>query len=369
MPVRVSDIIDALGEWAPPGLALGWDRAGLAIGDPASLVRGVLVCLTPCREALEAAQKSGANLLVSHHPLIWEPLRALRRDDPYARLCLEFAEAGIACYSAHTNLDIAPDGVNHLLASALGLIEMRPLFPVDTAAQVKLVTFVPESHLAQVRDAVSKAGAGIIGAYTHCSFSTPGTGTFKPGDHSTPFSGRKGQVNEEPERRFETLVLKARLPKVLEALFAAHPYEEAAYDVIPLENRDERLGLGLRGSLPRAQRLEDFAERVRLALRLRHLRYCGDRRRKVQRVAVLGGAGGGETGKIPGDIEVYVTGDVKYHDACAAMDRDLALVDAGHAGTEKIIVPALSRLLRRRFSNLSVAEYKEPERFIVVSGK
>ena len=369
MPVQVGEISAAIETWAPLGLASEWDRSGLAVGDPAATVRRVLVCLTPCRGAFESARKTGANLLVSHHPLIWEPLRALRTDDPYTRLCLDFAAEGIACYSAHTNLDHAPGGVNHLLAAALGLAETAPLFPAETAEQVKLVTFVPESHLEAVREAVSDAGAGKIGDYTHCSFSTAGVGTFLPGKASSPYTGTKGCMNEKAERRFETLVLKARLPVIVKALFSAHPYEEVAYDVIPLENRDQSIGLGLRGMLEKPARLDDFAEAVRRALRLRHLRYCGDRRRKVLRVAVLGGAGGGEAARIPGDIDVYVTGDVKYHDACTALDRGLSLIDAGHAGTERIVVPALARFLRRRFPDLSVSVFNEPELFIVTAGE
>lgn len=353
-------------EWAPAGWAYPWDKAGLAIGEPGARVTGALVCLTVTREVYAAARAAKANLVVSHHPLIWEPLKSLRLDDPLTRLCLDFARARIACYSAHTNLDVAPGGVNHVLAQKLGLKDVGPLLRVSHGIQVKLVTFVPESHLAQVRDAVAEAGAGVIGDYTHCSFSAPGTGTFKPSARSHPFSGSIGKVNEEPEQRFEVLVNKARLGPVLEALFRAHPYEEVAYDVFPVDNLDPRLSLGLQGALPRPVSAKTFAAHVRRALQLSHVRMTGPAGKMVRRVAVLGGSGGGEAGGLPPGIDAYVTGDVRYHDAIDAGGRNLVVIDAGHAGTERLIVPVIADYLRTRFPDLNVAEFQEPECFRVL---
>ncbi len=218
-----------------------------------------------------------------------------------------------------------------------------------------------------MRDAVSEAGAGTIGEYTHCSFSVPGTGTFKPCSQANPFSGEKGKVNEEPERRFETLVPKVRLTQVLHALLAAHPYEEVAYDLVPLENRDSTISLGIKGTLKEPVRLASFARSVKSALRLNHVRMVGPLKKMVRTVAVLGGAGGAEVHRIPNDVDVYVTGDVKYHEAQAALLRDLAVIDAGHAGTEKGIVPVMAAFLRSRFRGLPVASYNEAECFTVIA--
>ncbi len=366
MKTALRSIMDAMEGWAPLSYAYAWDKPGLSIGDPAAEVGKVLVCLTVTREVLAAAKKAGAHLVVSHHPLIMEPLKALRTDEPHTRLCLDFVRAGIACYAAHTNLDVAAGGVNSALAAALGLQRVSPLFPVAQAGMVKLVTFVPDSHVARVRDAVCDAGAGVIGAYTHCSFSASGTGTFLPGDAANPFSGVKGAVNEEAERRFETLVSRARLSAVLKALFAAHPYEEVAYDIVPLENRDAGASLGLRGELPAALTLGRFAEAVRRALGVSHVRVSGTMQRRVRRVAVLGGSGGGEVLAVQGDVDVYVTGDVKYHDALAAQARGLPVIDAGHAGTEQVIVPVIAEFLRGHFPGLKVLCRAEAECFQVV---
>jgi dinuclear metal center YbgI/SA1388 family protein len=365
MIVTVADVIAAMERWAPQAYAYEWDRPGLHIGAPNDPVLGVLTCLTVNRAVLEKAEKEGATLILAHHPLIWEPLKALRTDFPQMKLCLDIAAKGMACFSAHTNLDIAPGGVNHVLAEALGLQGCRPLKSAQHLRQWKLVTFVPESHLADVRTAVCDAGAGGMGNYQQCSFSTPGTGTFLPMEGAQPFSGKVGHLSEDPESRFETIFPRARLKAVLKALFKAHPYEEVAYDLIALENRDPDRGIGLRGELADASTLDHFANHVRDALKIDHLRVVGAGKKRVRRVAVLGGAGGGEVAALPPDIDVYVTGDVKYHDAQLAQERGIALIDAGHRGTEKGIVPAMARYLRNEFNKLPIKTYTEPECFRV----
>jgi dinuclear metal center YbgI/SA1388 family protein len=364
----VRDIMNAMERWAPAQYAYAWDKSGLAVGAPDAPVARVLACLTVTREALDAARRAKAEMLVSHHPLIWEPLKSLRTDSPHTRLCLDVAQAGIAAFSAHTNLDVVPDGVNAVLATKIGLVDTRPLFPLELTPFLKLVCFVPDSHLAPLRTAVSEAGAGCIGAYSHCSFSAPGIGTFLPGDATHPYSGKRGQLSEEPERRFETIVPKSALHRVLDALHRVHPYEEPAYDLLPLENRDPRLGLGMRGKLPKPMRFDAFANLVREALGCEAVRRVGPPKRRVSAVAVLGGAGGSEIAKLPPDLDAYVTGDVKYHDAHEAMLRGIGVVDAGHRGTEHFIVPEIAAHLRAELAGLRVSEYNEPELFSTVAG-
>ncbi|MFP4502269.1 MAG: Nif3-like dinuclear metal center hexameric protein [Candidatus Hydrogenedentota bacterium] len=367
MALTVADVMDILERWAPAALAYDWDRTGLNIGAPDAPLSSALTCLSITRPAFDQARKAGAELIVSHHPVLWEPLKTLRTDAANTRLCLDIANAGMAALSLHTNLDVAPNGLNHLLAEKLGVEECTPLLAAPQAKQVKLVVFVPNTHLAVLREAVSQAGAGVIGDYTHCTFSTPGTGTFLPGAGTNPFSGEKGQVNEEAERRFEVLVAEARLGQVLAAMREAHPYEEVAYDLYELNNTDPDVGLGLRGCLPKPVALADFAAHVRKALGVKHVRFAGQARRKVRTVAMLGGGGGGDAGKIPDDIDVYVTGDVKYHDALAAVERGMAVIDATHEGTERFVAQALSDYLRKACPDLTVRAYQEPEVFRVVT--
>jgi len=365
----VREICAAMEAWAPAGYAYDWDKVGLQTGDPDTEVSHVLTCLSITEDALKAARKAKAKMIVAHHPLIWEPLKRLDPRDPHTRLCLELAQEGIACFASHTNLDVVPGGVNHTLALTLGLWNARPLFPAAHARQVKLVTFVPESHLTAVRDALSKAGAGVIGDYKQCSFSTPGTGTFIPGMAADPFCGEPLKLSEEAEIRLEMLVSLAHVPRVVAALMQSHPYEEPAYDLITLENRDPAIGLGMRGELRKAMTLKDFAALVCKSLDLTHARVGGSMRRKVRRVAVLGGSGGGEVAKLPPEVEVYVTGDLKYHDVLEARARGLAVIDAGHAGTEKGIALIIARHLLGRFLGLRVTPYVEPEYFQAVLRK
>ena len=358
--VTVGDVIAAMDAWAPPSLAYEWDRPGLAIGQRDWPVTRVLAALTLGPEAAEAAALAGAGMIVSHHPPIFEPLRALRTDDAHTAMCLMLAEKKIACFSAHTNLDVAPGGVNDTLADLLGIVQRSALVPVPQAGQAKLVTFVPESHLAAVRDAVCNAGAGVIGAYTHCTFSAAGTGTFLPGEDTLPFSGKRGELNEEPERRLETLVPMARVAGVIEALRKAHPYEEPAYDVIEVKHPGPFAGLGVKGRLKSATTLRAFADHVAKALGAPNVRVLGEMSRRVERVAVLGGSGGSHAGEIRSGVDVFVTGDVNYHAALAARQNGLAVIDAGHDGTEKCIVPVIGRFLRDTFPGLEVTEFEEP---------
>lgn len=358
--LTVGRVMAAIEDWAPPSLAYEWDRPGLAIGQRDWPVGRVLVALTVGPEAADAAALGGAGMIVSHHPLIYEPLRALRTDDPHTAMCLTLAEKRVACFSAHTNLDVAPGGVNDTLADLLGIVERSTLVAAPQAVQAKLVTFVPESHLAAVREAVCSAGAGAIGAYTHCTFSAAGIGTFLPGEGTKPFSGTRGKLSEEPERRMETLVPMARVGRVIEALRKAHPYEEPAYDVIEVKVPGPYAGLGIKGRLKSPTTLRAFAEHVVKALGVSSVRVLGEMSRPVEKVAVLGGSGGSHAGEIGGDVDVFVTGDVNYHAALAARQRGLAVIDAGHDGTEKCIVPVIGRFLREKFPGLEVTEFEEP---------
>lgn len=363
----VGDVIRVMEAWAPPGLAYEWDRIGLTLGQPDAPVRTIMTALSVTAEAAQAAVKAKADLVVSHHPLIWDALKRIRTNDPAHAPLVTLLRAGIHSFAAHTNLDICQNGVNDVLAAAVGVKNTRPLFPVKHAPWLKLVTFVPESHLDAVREAVSRAGAGEIGAYTDCSFSTPGVGTFLPGKSTSPYSGEKGKVNEEPERRFETIVQRALLGRVLEAMFSVHPYEEPAYDLIKLENPDPGAGIGRVGHLDRILGAKSFAERVRKGLKVSHVRLIGDAKKKIGTVAVLGGAGGSQIADVPQGVDAYVTGDVKYHEAQLALDRGLVVIDAGHHGTERGIVPVMADRLRAALPGVKVAAYAEPDPFVAIT--
>jgi len=241
----------------------------------------------------------------------------------------------------HTSFDVAPHGAADALAEALGLEQVRGFGPLAGPDVRKVVTFLPAQAADAVLDAVVAAGAGRIGAYTHCSFRSEGTGTFFASAATRPVVGQRGDLNREPEIRLEFVVPAAREARVVAALLAAHPYEEPAYDVY--DRRGDAGLLGRAGILPPATRLGDFAERTARVLGAVGVRVAGDRLRGVGCAAVIPGSGedlldaAAEAG-----ADVVVTGDLRHHAARAALDRGLALVDPGHAATER---PGLERLL------------------------
>ena len=343
--VRVQDLLGLVHGLFPSELAEEWDNVGLQVGDPAAPVARVLVALDPSAAAVAAADAQGAQLLVTHHPLLFKPLRRLTPDDPVGRVVWQAVRSGVAIIAAHTNLDVASDGLNHWLAGRFGLEECQPLQPA-AGNLFKLVVFVPAEHGEAVADALFAAGAGQVGSYDHCSFQTRGIGTFRPGVGTTPFIGTIGRREVVEEVRLETVVPKRRLSRVLERMIKAHPYEEVAYDLLPLANQLPGTGLGRIGRLAEPLALAALAERIKRALGCQTVRLVGRPEQVVGKVAVCGGSG---ASLIPEarrrGADVLVTGDVKYHDARQAEDLGLALIDAGHFATEHLAAAELATRL------------------------
>lgn len=345
---RIQDLVGLVHSLFPPSLAEDWDNVGLQVGDPAAELHRVLVALDPSEQTLQQAVALGAQALFTHHPLLFRPLKSLTPGDEAGRVALAAARAQVAILCAHTNLDRATDGLNDWLAERLGLEAAVPLAAGD-ADLLKLVVFVPAGHEAAVADALFAAGAGKVGAYDRCSFRSAGTGTFRPGPGTRPFLGSEGRDEAAEEIRLETILPRASVGKVLDKLRRAHPYEEVAYDLIPLVNRREDVGLGRIGRLPEPTALEDFAEGVKSALGCSFLRLVGQPGAQVRKVAVCGGSGASLVGEAARQgADVLVTGDVKYHEARLAESLGLALVDAGHFATERIAVAGLASRLRQQ---------------------
>jgi dinuclear metal center YbgI/SA1388 family protein len=338
---------------APAALALPDDKIGLQAGDPASPLTGVVVALDPSDDAVDLALSVQANVIVTHHPLIYRPLDRIVPDNMAGKLLLKIIGSGLALYVAHTNLDRAPHGVNAVLAETVGLQDSEPLNLGNQCAQYKLVVFVPKGHEDQVREAACSAGAGVIGAYEFCTFQTEGVGTFVPGKGAQPFSGEVGELNREDELRLEMVVSDPFVPQVLEAMKLAHPYEEVAYDLLVTSQGDERFSLGRIGELDESISLEKFASQAKKALKLKSVRIVGDMKRQVRRIATIAGAGGKFVSAVAeAGADVLVTGDAGYHQAREARARGLCLIDAGHAGTERIIVAPLAETLHSELTKL-----------------
>jgi dinuclear metal center YbgI/SA1388 family protein len=353
-PPSIAAVTDALEAWAPPGSAQDYDNVGLQVGDADRSVATGLLALDATPEVLAEAQAIGADLIVTHHPLLFRPLDGVTADGYVSRLALRLAEAGVALYSIHTNLDAAPGGVSFALADRLGLTDVGFLDGYEETLY-KLAVFVPEDAFDTVREALADAGAGRIGDYEACAFAVEGTGFFKPGDDTDPHIGTAGGDAESArERKLEVEVARWNLGRVMHALEAAHPYEEVAYDLYPVHQKNSRAGLGALGVLPEPEPLPAFLERVAGRLDAGSLRYAGADDSTVERVAVCGGAGSDFIGTARGaGADAYVTADVTYHEFFDVLGADgtpeMALVDPGHYESEALTEALLRDWLADRF--------------------
>ena len=353
MSIICKTIISALEELAPKSLATDWDNVGLLIGNETQIIDKVIVTLDIDLETVERiiAQEGSANILiVSHHPIIFPSISAIRTDETYGKMISKILKHDICVYAMHTNLDIAVGGINDILAEKLNLRCIEPLEKTYSEQLYKLVSFVPELHLNSVREALSEAGAGHIGNYSHCTFTTLGTGTFLPLENTNPYIGTEGTLECVSEYRLETIVPEKYKDTAIEAMLKAHPYEEVAYDLIPLKNQGESLGLGRVGYLEAPMRVEDFINYLKDVLNISHVNTAGIRNinETVEKIAVCGGAGASliKSAALCG-AEIYVTGDVKYHEAQEAANLGLIVMDAGHFSTENIFIPKIADYLRK----------------------
>jgi dinuclear metal center YbgI/SA1388 family protein len=354
MSVETSVVIRILEELAPAGLAESWDNSGFQLGDPGAAINRVLTLDVTAAVAAEASER-GAELIVSHHPLFFKPIKALRFDNAEGSLIRYLIEHGISVYAAHTNLDIAEGGVNKALAQSLGLNDLSILQETGREDLYKLAVFVPEEHLDQVRFAITEAGAGWIGQYSHCTFASPGTGTFKPLSGAKPFIGHIGEIEKVQEVRLETVAPANRIDGILQAMLKSHPYEEVAYDLYRLQNSGLSFGLGRVGVLSQAMTLGEFAAKVKTALGITALRCGGELNARVSKVAVCGGAGADLwPAALASGADTLVTGDLKYHTAQQILDAGLNFVDAGHYGTEAVVLPVLQNYLQSRLQDLNI---------------
>ncbi|HKJ30013.1 MAG TPA: Nif3-like dinuclear metal center hexameric protein [Desulfuromonadales bacterium] len=343
---RIQDLVGLIHRLYAPELAEDWDNVGLQVGDPGRALDRVMVALDPGLEAVEAARDAGAQALVTHHPLLFKPVKRLTPDDAVGKVLWTAVRDDVAIISAHTNLDCAVDGLNSWLAQKMGVEEAVPLQAV-AGDYLKLVVFVPVGHEDAVADALFSAGGGQIGAYDQCSFRSSGEGTFRPGPGTQPYIGTVGQREKAEEIRLETIIPKRKLLRVLEKMQKAHPYEEVSYDLLPLQNQVPGAGLGRIGRLAQQASLGEFAARVKDFLGCDHLRLIGADQMPVRKVALCGGSGAFllQTAHRQG-ADVLVTGDVKYHEARQAEELGIALIDAGHFATEQLMIEQVTQSLQ-----------------------
>ena len=349
----VAEFAAYLERFAPCATAAEWDNVGLLLGDPAAPVSGLMTCLTVTPDVAAEAVRAGAQLIVSHHPVLFRGAKKLTATRSDGRAVLPLLRAGIAVYSPHTAFDNCTGGINDGLCKRLGLAGVVPLRPREARRQCKLVVFVPDADLQKVSDAVFAAGAGVIGQYNECSFRLAGMGTFYGTDATNPTVGQKGRREEVNEWRLEVVVPEHLVTKVVAAMRQAHSYEEPAFDIYPLESVPAG-GEGRFGELPQPTTLGALANLVKTSLGASAVQVVGELVRPVRTVALACGAAGEFLADaIRWKADVFLTGEVRFHDALAARGATVALVLPGHYATERPAVEDLAAKLTADFPGIT----------------
>lgn len=350
----VADVVAYLDRFAPPVLAAEWDNVGLLAGDPALPANRILTCLTITSDVVEEAIAERVELIVSHHPVMFRGVKKLTPQSPDGRVLPPLLRHGIAVYSPHTAFDNCPGGINDGLARRLGLIDVQPLRKAMSKPECKLVVFVPDVDLAKVSDAMFAAGAGKIGQYEQCSFRVPGTGSFFGNDSTNPTVGVKGRRENVSEWRLEVVVPEKCVDAVIAAMRQSHSYEEPAFDVYPLRGKSTG-GEGRIGQLAAPVPLSDLAKLTKAQLHANGVQLVGDPGKLVQSVAIACGAAGEFLpDAIAAQADVFLTGEIRFHDCQTAQAANIAVILPGHYATERPGIEYLAGQLAAAFPATTV---------------
>ena len=355
--MKLQELTSAMEEIAPTRNAESWDNVGLLAGDPDQDVKRAMLAIDYTPEVAREAAAEGCEAVIAYHPPIFQAVKRITAGGP-SDLIHDAIRRGVAIYSPHTALDVAEGGTNDVLADVLGLADRSPLkLAAETRAnQYKLVTFVPEPAVAAVSEALFAAGAGRIGNYAACSFRTPGTGTFFGREGTNPAVGQRGRLETAAEVRVETVVPVARIEQVIRALRQAHPYEEPAFDLNQLAAPPEGVGIGRFGNLPEPVERGELFGRIKAGLEIGHLLVAGPTEGKVARAAVCAGACGGDLldAAITRRADLYLTGEMRHHDAIKAARAGVTVVCTLHSNSERLALRRLKARLAATLPNLPV---------------
>jgi dinuclear metal center YbgI/SA1388 family protein len=352
MPL-LSEIIQQLEQLAPPSLQESYDNSGLITGDLSKEITGALICLDSTEEIIEEAIRKKCNLVIAHHPIIFKGLKKITGENYIERVIIKAIREGIAIYAIHTNLDNVRKGVNEKICRQLGLEKTKMLAPAKGLLK-KLVTFSPLTHAEDVRNALFEAGAGHIGHYSECSFSSAGTGSFKGDAASQPFVGEKGERHSEKEERIEVIFPEWKEKSILQSLRSAHPYEEIAFDIYRLDNALSETGSGMIGELAQEMPVETFLDFVKEKMKTKVIRHTALHQKSVKRIAVCGGSGSFLLEMaIRQQADVFISGDFKYHQFFDA-DRKIIIADIGHFESEQFTINLIGDYLREKFTTFAV---------------
>lgn len=355
--MNLNDFITAFEKIVPPALAWKGDNVGLQIGKPKKTISNVLLALDVTMDVVEEAIAKQANVIITHHPLLFHPLKHITPNTRIGAIALKIIENNISLYAAHTNLDSVKAGVNFELGKKLKLKNLRILAPLKESL-TKIVVFVPRTYVERVAEAMHAAGAGMFSRYDMCSFQTEGLGTFRGMNDASPFIGKKGVLEKVEEVKIEMLCETWKVSAALRAMLNAHPYEEVAYDVYPLNNANTEYGLGAVGNFERAISFTSFLQHTSQLLGTKFLRYAAPKKKRaIKTVAVCGGSGAEFIhNAIAEQADAFITSDLKYHTFQEFEDRIL-LVDAGHFETEHIVLHSLQKTIQN-IVGISATVYK-----------
>lgn len=351
--MRIKDITNFLEEFAPLSYQESYDNSGLMVGEPSAEFTSGLITLDITEDVIEEAIAGKHNLIIAHHPLIFKGLKKLNGKHWVERCVLKAIKHDIALYAIHTNLDHVQKGVNKRICDRLGLKNTQILSPKSDIL-TKLVTFVPTSETQHVLDKLYEAGAGEVGNYDHCSFRVEGQGTFRPGELSNPHIGNRNQDELVTENRVEVIFPTFMTHKILKALTQSHPYEEVAYYLTSLSNKNQEVGAGMVGDLENEMEPITFLQQLKKVMKTDCVRHTSIHTDKVKKIAVCGGAGSFLLNKAMGaGADVFITGDFKYHDFFEA-DKKVIIADIGHYESEQFTKELLYDILSKKFTNIAL---------------
>ena len=356
--MKIKDIVSQIEKIAPPGLAQQWDNTGLLIGDSDSAVKKVLLTIDITHEVVKEAKQNGCNFIISYHPVIWDGLKSVTSSS----VVYELVRCGISVYSMHTALDAVGGGLNDELAKMVGIKNPAPIGDFVEGGQnnYKLIVFVPVDSLEKVADAVFKAGAGWIGNYSHCSFRTAGEGTFLPLEGARPAIGKKGRLEKVDEIRFESIVSTEKVTGVIKAMRSAHPYEMPAFDVIKLYDFEDKIGLGRIGLLEKPVPLSAILKKIKSATGAKVAGIVGNKNRKIKKAAVCAGACGKLIMTVCAEkCDLYLTGEIKHHQALAAQEAGVTVVCLSHTVSERFILKKVAKELQKSLKDVKIIVSKK----------
>jgi dinuclear metal center YbgI/SA1388 family protein len=351
--IKIKDCISQIEKIAPPNLAQSWDNTGLLIGDVNSTVKKVLLTIDITKEVVKEAKQAGCNFIISYHPVIWDGLKTVAKNS----IVYELVRSGINVYSIHTALDAALGGVNDGLAEIVGIKNPQPVGDFIQTGQnnYKLVVFVPADSLEKVANTIFKAGAGAIGNYSHCSFRSSGEGTFLPLQGAKPAIGKKGKLEKVDEIRFESIVPAGKIAGVVEAMENAHPYEMPAFDVIKLYETGDKIGLGRIGLLAKPMQLSAILKKIKAATGAKAAGIVGPKKRMVKKAAVCAGSCGKLIMNVIAEkCDLYLTGEIKHHQAIAAQEAGVTVVCLSHTGSERFILKKVAKELQKSLKDVKI---------------